>query len=131
MLKYFVKEGPAPSKSGYEFKMLHSFEKRKAESERINEKYPDKIPLILERSDACHLPKIEKTKYLMQKDVTVGQFMYIIRKQIKISENESIFFLINNSIVPCTGETIGDMYDKHKDMDGFLYMIYSAQQTFG
>ena len=107
MLKYFVKDGPAPSRSGYEFKMLHSFEKRKAESERINEKYPDKIPLILERSDASHLPKIEKTKYLMQKDVTIGQFMYIIRKQIKINETESIFFLVNNSIVPGTGETIG------------------------
>lgn len=131
MLKYFIKDGPAPSKSGYEFKMLHSFEKRKAESERINEKYPDKIPLILERSDASHLPKIEKTKYLMQKDVTVGQFMFIVRKQIKINETESIFLLVNNSMVPATGATMGEVYEKHADKDGFLYITYSSQQTFG
>ncbi|MCJ7637302.1 MAG: hypothetical protein MUO21_07415 [Nitrososphaeraceae archaeon] len=131
MLKYFIKDGPAPSKSGYEFKMLHSFEKRKAESERINEKYPDKIPLILERSDASHLPKIEKTKYLMQKDVTIGQFMFIVRKQIKINETESIFLLVNNHLVPATGATMGEVYEKHADKDGFLYITYSSQQTFG
>lgn len=131
MLKYFVKDGPAPSRSGYEFKMLHSYEKRKAESERINEKYSDKIPLILEKSDACHLPKIEKTKYLMQKDVTIGQFMFIIRKQIKMNETESIFLLVNNTFVPSISETIGSVYENHKDMDGFLYITYSAQQAFG
>ncbi|ARF09665.1 autophagy protein Atg8 ubiquitin-like protein [Indivirus ILV1] len=131
MLKYFIKEGPAPSKSGYEFKMLHSFEKRKAESDRIHEKYPDKIPLILERSDACHLPNIEKKKYLMQKDVTIGQFIFIIRKQIKINESESIFLLINNNTVPPTGMTMDEIYNRHADKDGFLYITYSAQQTFG
>ena len=131
MLKYFIKEGPAPSKSGYEFKMLHSFEKRKAESDRIHEKYPDKIPLILERSDSTHLPEIEKKKYLMQKDVTIGQFMFIVRKQIKINESEAIFFLVNNSTVPPTGATMGEIYDKNADKDGFLYITYSAQQAFG
>ena len=62
MWKYFIKEGPSPSKSGYEFKMLHSFEKRKTESARINEKYPDKIPLILEKSDTSHLQEISEFK---------------------------------------------------------------------
>jgi GABA(A) receptor-associated protein len=131
MWKYFIKAGPSPSKSGYEFKMLHSFEKRKEESSRINEKYPDKIPLILEKSDTSHLQEISKKKYLMQKDVTVGQFLFIIRKQININETESIFLLVNNSSVPATGATIGEIYNKHADKDGFLYITYSAQQTFG
>ncbi|AYV77174.1 MAG: autophagy protein Atg8 ubiquitin-like protein [Barrevirus sp.] len=131
MYKYFVKDGPIVSKSGYEFKMLHSFEKRKAEADRINEKYPDKVPLILERSDASSLPEIEKKKYLMQKDVTIGQFIFIIRKQIKMDESQSIFLLINNTVVPHTGSTIGEVYAKNVDKDGFLYITYSAQQTFG
>lgn len=131
MLKYFIKEGPSPSKSGYEFKMLHSFEKRKAESARIVEKYPDKIPLILEKSDTTHLQEISKKKYLMQQDVTIGQFMFIIRKQIKMDETESIFLLVNNSSIPATGSTMGEVYKQHADKDGFLYITYSAQQTFG
>ena len=36
------------------FKSEHSFEGRKAESDRIREKYPDRIPVICE--------KIEKSK---------------------------------------------------------------------
>lgn len=131
MLKYFIKEGPAPSRSGYQFKMLHSFEKRKAESDRLREKYSDKIPVVVERSDACNLPEIDKQKYLLQKDVTVGQFMFLIRKQIKINENESIFLLINNNTVPSTGSTMEEIYAKHADKDGFLYITYSAQQAFG
>jgi GABA(A) receptor-associated protein len=131
MLKYFVREGPSPSKSGFEFKMLHSFEKRKAESDRISEKYPDKVPLILERSDTSSLPDLEKKKYLMQKDVTIGQLIFIIRKQIKIDESQSIFLLVNNTTVPASGSTIGEVYDKKLDKDGFLYITYSSQQTFG
>ena len=131
MWKYFIKEGPSPSKSGYEFKMQHSFEKRKTESTRIKEKYPNKIPLILEKSDTTHLKEIEKKKYLMQKDVTIGQFMFIVRKQIKIDESESIFLLVNNQAIPSTSSTMGEIYEKYADKDGFLYITYSAQQTFG
>src|SRR5437868_1815227 len=112
MWKYIMGNTPTPSKSGYEFKMLNSFEKRKMESMRLKEKFPDKIPIILERSDTSHLPVIDKQKFLMQRNITIGQFLYIIRQKINLNASEAIFLLINNSNIPPTSASIGEIYDK-------------------
>jgi len=122
---------PTTSKSGFEFKMQNSYEKRKDESTRLKTKFPDKIPVILEKAESSLLPNIDKQKFLMQKDVTIGQFLYIIRSNIKLDASEAIFLIINNNTVPATSSTIGEVYNNHGDKDGFLYISYSAQQTYG
>jgi GABA(A) receptor-associated protein len=131
MWKYLIKNSPAPTKSGYDFKSQHSLERRKDESKRIREKYPDKIPIILEKGDTSLIPSIEKQKFLLQKDLTVGQYLYIIRKQIKLDPTESIFLLVNNTYIPSNSATLADIYTTHADEDGYLYITYSAQQVFG
>lgn len=40
----------------------HPLEARKAESDKIREKYPDRIPVICEKSTTSKLPNIDKTK---------------------------------------------------------------------
>lgn len=131
MLKYLTKTLPKPSKSGYEFKMQHSFDKRKEESTRIKEKYSDKIPVILEKSSNSNIPQINKHKFLLTKDLTIGQFMYIIRQQIKLDSSQAIFLFVDNSTIPSTVKTIGNVYNDNADKDGFLYITYSAEQMFG
>jgi hypothetical protein len=37
-------------------------EQRKSEAERIRERYPDRIPVICEKSETSKLPDIDKTK---------------------------------------------------------------------
>lgn len=62
------------------FKLEHSIDQRKAESSRIRAKYADRIPVICERSDKSKVQDIDKKKYLVPADLTVSQFMYVIRK---------------------------------------------------
>ncbi|KAI8006215.1 Autophagy-related protein 8C-like [Camellia lanceoleosa] len=62
------------------FKMEHPLERRQAEATRIREKYPDRIPVIVERADRCDIPDIDKKKYLVPADLTVGQFVYVVRR---------------------------------------------------
>jgi GABA(A) receptor-associated protein len=68
------------------FKSELPFEKRKEESTRVLCKYPDRIPIICEKSEgkANDIPSIDKRKYLVPVDLTVSQFLYIIRSRIKI-----------------------------------------------
>ena len=35
------------------------------------------------------------------------------------------------SLIPCCSLTMGQLYDKEKDEDGFLYVAYSGENTFG
>ncbi len=50
-------------------------EKRRAEAARIRAKYPDRIPVICEKNDKSDITDIDKKKYLVPADLTVGQFV--------------------------------------------------------
>ncbi|KAJ8748880.1 hypothetical protein K2173_013312 [Erythroxylum novogranatense] len=112
------------------FKQEHDFEKRQAESSRIREKYPDRVPVIVEKAERSDIPNIDKKKYLVPADLTVGQFVYVIRKRIKLSAEKAIFIFVDN-VLPPTGSVLSKIYDEKKDDDGFLYVTYSGENTFG
>ncbi|KAF9600527.1 hypothetical protein IFM89_009976 [Coptis chinensis] len=112
------------------FKQEHDLEKRRAEAARIREKYPDRIPVIVEKAERSDIPNIDKKKYLVPADLTVGQFVYVIRKRIKLSAEKAIFIFVDN-VLPATGAIMSAIYDEKKDEDGFLYVTYSGENTFG
>lgn len=112
------------------FKDKHPFEKRLLESQRIREKYPTRIPVICERYKQ-HDPEIDRNKFLIPQDLTISNFSYIIRKRIQLTNEYSLFFFINGKTMPASCELISDLYSRHADEDGFLYIIYSGETTFG
>jgi GABA(A) receptor-associated protein len=112
------------------FKKEHPLEKREAEASRIRNKYPDRIPVIVERAEKSDIPDIDKKKYLVPADLTVGQFVFVIRKRIKLSAEKAIFIFVRN-VLPPTAAMMSAIYDEHKDEDGFLYLTYSGENTFG
>ncbi|KAK8560841.1 hypothetical protein V6N13_026276 [Hibiscus sabdariffa] len=112
------------------FKQEHDLEKRRAEAARIREKYPDRIPVIVEKAERSDIPNIDKKKYLVPADLTVGQFVYVIRKRIKLSAEKAIFIFVDN-VLPPTGAIMSAIYEEKKDEDGFLYVTYSGENTFG
>jgi GABA(A) receptor-associated protein len=66
------------------FKKDNNLKLRISESDKILKKYPNRVPIIIERGDKCILNDIDKTKYLVPKDLNMNQFIYIIRKRIKL-----------------------------------------------
>lgn len=112
------------------FKKSHALEQRKIEANRIKLKYPDRIPAIVELAEKADLPALDRNKFLVPSDITVAQFIFIIRKRIKLTAEKAIFVFVNNTLPP-TSETIGSLYEKNKDEDQFLYCTISSESTFG
>mmetsp|Transcript_108569 Transcript_108569/g.233770 ORF Transcript_108569/g.233770 Transcript_108569/m.233770 type:complete len:116 (+) Transcript_108569:17-364(+) len=113
------------------FRIEHDFEHRRAEADRIRKKFPERIPVICEKAEnAKDIPDIDKKKYLVPSDLTVGQFLYVIRKRIKLDAKKALFVFVNNSLAP-TAKLMSEMYAENKDKDGFLYVTYSGENTFG
>ena len=112
------------------FKSQISFEIRQEESQRIINKYPRRTPIIVEKAKNCGLDDIDKKKFLVPNDLTMSQFIYIIRRRIKIKPEQAIFLTVNNCL-PESNAQIIQIYNKHKDEDGFLYVVYSSENTFG
>ena len=112
------------------FKQSHTFEQRLSESTRILQKYPTRIPIICEKNKKCTLLDLDKKKYLLESTITVGQFIFIIRKRIQMKEYEALFLSIDGFIPP-TSAMISNCYEKYKEKDGFMYIKYTSENTFG
>ncbi|KAG0449668.1 hypothetical protein HPP92_027100 [Vanilla planifolia] len=65
------------------------------------------------------------SRYLVPADLTVGQFVYVVRKRIKLSAEKAIFIFVKNTLPP-TAAMMSAIYEENKDEDGFLYMTYSG-----
>lgn len=104
---------------------------RVKKSQFILEKYPDRVPLIIQpsKSDRDIYP-IDKSKYITPRELTLLQLQQIIRKRIHFPPEKALFMFINNKIYPITS-MIGTIYDANKDADGFLYVSYCQESTFG
>jgi len=104
---------------------------RVKKSQIILEKYPDRVPLIIlpSKNDRDSYP-IDKTKYITPRDLTLLQLQQIIRKRVKFPAEKALFMFINNKIYPVSA-MVGTIYDTNKDPDGFLYVTYCQESTFG
>lgn len=105
-------------------------EERRRECARLIEKYPTRVPIIVNRAKNANIQDIDKHKFLVPRDQTVGQMVYVIRKRIKLSPEKAIFVFVNN-ILPPTAALISDIYKNYKNEDDFLYINYSGENVFG
>merc|ERR1712186_59387 len=94
----------------WQYKEEHPFEKRRAEGEKIRRKYPDRVPVIVEKS-----PKAR-----------IGD---LIRKRISLRPEDALFFFVNNGIPPPSA-TMGSLYQEHHEEDFFLYIAYSDESVY-
>jgi GABA(A) receptor-associated protein len=111
------------------FKDQFTLSERQSQSFNIISKYIDHIPVIVEKNNST-IEDINKQKFLVPKTFTISQFLYVIRKRIFISSEKAIFVFINNKI-PNSNLTMSELYSQYKDTDGFLYVVYSTENTFG
>ena len=71
--------------------------------------------MICEKADRSDIPDIDKKKYLVPADLTVGQFHYVIRKRIQLAPEKALFLFCSNTIPP-NGEFVTHV--------ATIYLIY-------
>lgn len=107
------------------------FVDRFRESNEIRRRYPDKTPVIIERAQiAKDMPYIKKNRYLVPGTFTFGQFIYVIRRQLELPSDKALFIFVDNTLVP-TSTFMSEIYKEYMSPDGFVYMRYTGESTFG
>ena len=115
-----------------QYKKNKTFEIRLKESTIMKDKYPKNVPVIVDKgSQDKILPDIDKNKFLVPGDLEFGKFIAVIRRRLKIDSTIAIFTFVGKNVLAMTSETMSSVYDKHKDEDGFLYVTYCGENTFG
>ncbi|KAL9953184.1 hypothetical protein ACROYT_G040558 [Oculina patagonica] len=105
---------------------------RRDEVAGIRAKFPSKIPVIVERyHKEKDLPLLDKTKFLVPQELTMSQFVTIIRNRMSLSSTQAFYLIVNNKSLASMSMTMAEVYKEEKDEDGFLYMVYASQEMFG
>lgn len=111
------------------FQNENSLEDRIQESSMLLLKYPNRIPIIVDRFNN-EIEDIDKKKYLVPKDLTMGQFIHVIRQRMKLEPDKALYLFVDK-IIPTSSELVSNIYDSYKNKDGFLYVKYCGESTFG
>ena len=113
-----------------DFKHEWSLFERQRESRRLRNKYPDRISIVIYPGPRG--PPIDKNKYLVPSVLTFGEFMHIIRKRMtKINPHQALVGFVNGVILPPSSRQLKEIYQECADPDGFLYVTYTLENTFG
>lgn len=114
------------------FKQRKNFVSRRDEVAGIRAKFPSKVPVIVERyHKERDLPLLDKTKFLVPQELTMSQFVTIIRNRMQLSATQAFYLIVNNKSLASMSMTLAEVYKEEKDEDGFLYMVYASQEMFG
>lgn len=116
------------------FRFAAPFSERVRMSQEILGKFSGHVPVIVEKMPGSQLPEATKQKFLVPASMTNSIFVLRVLKNIRTCPSQSIFLRVCGShahqwLAP--GETIGELYARERDADGFLYLQFREESVFG
>ena len=114
-----------------EFRARTTSEERRRETEEIRRQYPGKVPVFVEKHGDSELPEIEKKKFLAPADSSIGGFISGLRKKLNLSRSQAFFVFLEGRELLSGDSLMSELYQRKKNDDGFLYLIYREQESVG
>ena len=103
-------------------------------SSKLIEQNKGQVPVICEKDPNSKIEELKKTKYLINKKLTIAQFISLLKIKLELESKDALFLLVKyrNNYNSLTGnETFDQVYEKYKDSDGFLYTLYTSKEIWG
>ena len=107
------------------------------ESSTLLEKYPDRIPLLVQLDS--NVLKLEKHKFLVVEDINVNYYIDVLKSKLNANANDSLIISVTKfnedntrtlTKVKPQSKLLGEFYKENKDPStGMLILTVSRQTT--
>ena len=104
-------------------------EYRRKEALRVKGLYPDRVPVIVEAKSE-RTPQIDRRKFIVPRDMLVSQLLIVVRKRINIAQAQAVFLFVDQRLLSGS-ESLSAIASRSSRADGFLYIVYDIENTFG
>jgi len=102
---------------------------------------PNRIPIICLPGLNSTMKPLDKKKFLVPRDLTFSQFIYVIRSRMKsesiqdIQNKEAIYLYYrdnkNKMCIPNPSTIMSYIYEENMSEDKCLYVYYDKENMFG
>jgi GABA(A) receptor-associated protein len=111
---------------------VSSLEARRSEATKLLAQHPNKVPTIVEPSKSKdNVYFMPSNKFIVRKDCSFQELSHIIRSKLKLRPEASLCIVVGAEMIPSPEQSIGQLYELKGEADGFLYISYSSQQSYG
>lgn len=100
------------------------------ELDQLRTRYPHAVFVHVELARNADLPPLTKQKYVVPKTFTLGQFLFVLRRQLKLPSEKALFVFVDNTL-PTSSQTMAELYAAHKSADGCLRITCTSESVFG
>ncbi len=70
-------------------------------------------------------------KFLVPHTMTIANVIQVLRDKVKLAPANSIYISADKQFILSGSQTVGEVYNSHKDKDEFLYLVYCEESVFG
>lgn len=129
-------------KSRKEFQAL-AFDARRRMADKALEQHSEKRPLVVDRHASANpltLPAPRNVKFLVPEALTVAAFLRVLRRQLgegddddddALLPHQALYLYTDGGALCMCSSTISNVYERYRNQDGFLYLSYMSENTFG
>lgn len=90
-----------------------------------------RVPIICElHENSKQLLVKSDLKFLTHEKMILKNFQNSVRSKLNCSDDQIIFFYHNKNVLKID-QSLGELYQKHKAEDGFLYLKFSEIKALG
>jgi GABA(A) receptor-associated protein len=107
-----------------------SLEERQEKSKSFRERHPNHIPVLVTEHKKSEVKGPSLLKFNVSKACKIAEVIMSIKQKTNPTSTAAIYVYVNNEV--CNpSQSIVDIDSKYRNEDGYLYLVYSTENTFG